>query len=236
MLFAVVIFFMMGGSKAQSVAEARKLLYYDRYDGAAHLLQSLLKADANNSEAWWLLEQVYVHKKQVAVLRDTLGKMPAAVAQQPMGLCAYGQLLLEEHKKDSAMGYFNRAMEMTKQKDVPVMLAIVKAQDAADSADANYAYAIDVLDKAIKRDKRDGDLYVERGNIYRHLMDGTNAYKAYQDAMAQDSRNVEALYRLGKIFVSQGKGIPRSLYSRQRPRRRERLPGDRPALFLAEIC
>ena len=42
MLFIAVTFFMMGGSKAQSLAEARKLLYYERYDGAAHLLQQLL--------------------------------------------------------------------------------------------------------------------------------------------------------------------------------------------------
>ncbi|WP_188931575.1 tetratricopeptide repeat protein [Puia dinghuensis] len=202
-LFVFAIFFMMGGSKAQSVAEARKLLYYDRYDGAASQLRAALKADPGNSEAWWLLEQVYVHQKRVPALRDTLGQMPAAVAQQPMGLCAYGQLLLEEHKKDSAMGYFNRAMEMTKQKDVPVMLAITRAEDAADSADANYAYAVDVLNKAIKREKRNADLYVAQGNIYRHMMDGTNAYKAYQDALAQDSHNVEALYRMGKIFVSQ---------------------------------
>jgi tetratricopeptide (TPR) repeat protein len=35
------------------------------------------------------------------------------------------------------------------------------------------------------------------------MMDGADAYKAYQDALAQDSKDVEALYRLGKIFVSQ---------------------------------
>ena len=62
LLLSVLIFFMMGGSKAQSIAEARKMLYYERYDGAAHLLQQVLHADPNNPEAWWLLTQVYVHK------------------------------------------------------------------------------------------------------------------------------------------------------------------------------
>ena len=50
-LFAGVIILMMGGLKAQSIAEARKLLYYERYDGAAHQLQALLKANPNNTEA-----------------------------------------------------------------------------------------------------------------------------------------------------------------------------------------
>ncbi|HLZ86580.1 MAG TPA: tetratricopeptide repeat protein [Puia sp.] len=203
MFFVVFIFFMMGGSRAQSIAEARKLVYYERYAGAAHQLQSVLHNDPANSEAWLLLTQVYIHQKRIPALRDTLSRMPAAAGQQPLGLCAYGQLLLQEHRKDSALGYFNRALEMTKEKDVPVLMAIARAQDVADSSDANYAYAVGLLSKAIKRDKRDAGLYVELGNIYRRLMDGTNSYKAYQDALAQDDRNVEALYRLGKIFVSQ---------------------------------
>lgn len=203
LIFVPVIFFMMGGSKAQSLAEARKLLYYDRYDGAAHQLHSFLEANPINSEGWLLLTQVYIHQKRVPALRDTLSKMPYDVQQQPLGICAYGQLLLQQHRKDSAMSCFQKALQMTKEKDVPVLLAVARAQETADSTDANYAFAIEVLNKAIKRDKRDPDLYVELGNIYRRLMDGTNSYKAYQDALAQDPRDVEALYRLGKIFVTQ---------------------------------
>lgn len=194
---------MMGGSKAQSIAEARKLVYYERYDGAAHQLHSLLQSDPANSEAWLLLTQVYIHQKRVPALRDTLSRMPAAVAQQPLGLCAYGQLLLEEHRKDSALNYFTRALQQTREKDVPVLLAVARAEEMADSTDANYGYAIELLNKAIKRDKRDADLYVELGNVYRRLMDGSNSFKAYQDALAQDSHNAEAMYRTAKIFVSQ---------------------------------
>lgn len=201
MLIIVTVFFMMGGSKAQSVAEARKLLYYERYDGAAHLLQPLLKADPGNAEAWWLLTRVYVHQKRVSGLRDTLSRMPSAVGQQPMGLCIYGLLLLQEHKKDSAVEYFNRALAATKEKDAPILLAIARAQEWADSGDARYA--VDLLNKAIKRDKHDAELYVALGNAYRRLMDGTESYKAYQDALAQDGHCVGALYKLGKIFVSQ---------------------------------
>jgi cytochrome c-type biogenesis protein CcmH/NrfG len=202
LLFAVS-FLLMGGSKAQSLAEARKLLYYERYDGAAHQLHSFLAANPINSEGWLLLTQAYIHQKAIPALRDSLSKMPVDAQQQPLGICAYGQLLLAEHKKDSAMGYFQRALRMTKEKDVPVLLAVARAQETADSTDANYAFAIDALNKAIKRDKRDADLYIQLGRIYRRQSDGTNSYKAYQDALAQDPKNVEALYRLGKIFVSQ---------------------------------
>jgi len=193
----------MGGSKAQSLAEARKLLYYERYDGAAHQLHSFLAGNPINSEGWLLLTQVYLHQKHLPALRDTLSKMPMDARQQPLGICAYGQLLLAEHKKDSAMGYFQQALQMTKEKDVPVLLAVARAQELADSTEANYALAIDVLSKAGKREKRNADVNIVLGNIYRRQQDGTNSYKAYQDALAQDPRNAEALYRLGKIFVTQ---------------------------------
>src|SRR6202012_5755281 len=100
-LFILGIFFMMGGPKAQSIADARKLLYYERYDGAARLLQALAKADPNNAETWWLLTQAYLQNGHVRSIRDSLQLMPATISQQPLALCAYGQVLLTDHKKDS---------------------------------------------------------------------------------------------------------------------------------------
>lgn len=127
--------------------------------------------------------------------------MPAAAAGQPAGLCAYGQLLLAEHKKDSAAIFFNKALAATKEKDPAILLSVALAQQTGDTTDARSA--IDLLNKAIKRDKHDPGLYVALGNTYRRLDDGASSYKAYEDALAQDSRNADALYRLGIIFVSQ---------------------------------
>jgi uncharacterized protein HemY len=117
LLFTTAMVLMMGGLKAQSLAEARKLMYYERYDGAAHQLHFLLQGNIASSEAWWLLTQIYIHQKHIAALRDTLSKMPTDAREQPLGIVACGQLLLGEHHKDSAMDYFNRALKMTKEKD-----------------------------------------------------------------------------------------------------------------------
>jgi tetratricopeptide (TPR) repeat protein len=201
MLLVLTMLFMMGGLEAQSIAGARQLLYYERYDGAAHLLQSLLHTDPSNAEAWWLLTQVYLHWNKAAAIHDSLLLMPATVNQQPLALCAYGHVMLAQHKKDSADLCFNKALTDTKEKDPVVLLAVAKGYQDIDSA--NAAYAVDLLEKAIKKDKRNADLYVSLGNAYRRMMDGADSYKAYQDALAQDGKDVEALYRLGKIFVSQ---------------------------------
>jgi len=201
MLFLLFILFTVGGLKAQSIADARKLLYYERYDGAAHLLQSVLKADPNNAEAWWLLTRSYLHKGRVQPIKDSLAALPAGNAQAPMILCAYGATLLQENKKDSATACFNKALEETKQKDPAILLAIAQAQQDADSGNASYA--VELLTKALKRDKRNPEYYVALGNAWRKLGDGAQSYKAYQDALAQDPHYVAALYKIGKIFVTQ---------------------------------
>lgn len=203
LLFILFTFFLMGGSKAQSIAVAQKLLYYGRYDGAAHQLHLLLQTDPANTEAWWLLAQTDVHRHRLSALQDSLRAIPAAVIQQPMALCAVGLLRLAQHQKDSAAAYFNKALAETKEKDPHVLLAVATAHetDPADTMDAHYA--IDILNKAIRRDKHDAQLYVALGDAWRRLMDGTNSYKAYSDALAQDSKAVDALYKLGKIFVTQ---------------------------------
>src|SRR5579871_2277392 len=131
-LFTAVIVIMTSSLRAQSLSEASKLVYYERYEGAARQLHAILLGSPANAEAWILLTQVYIHQKRIRALRDTLEKMPADAIAQPLGICAYGQLLLQEHRKDSAMDFFGRALKMTKQKDVPVLLAIARAHEMAD--------------------------------------------------------------------------------------------------------
>jgi len=192
---------MMGGPRAQSITEVRKLLYYERYEGAAHQLQSLLKTDPNNSEAWWLLTQTYLHLHLLQQIRDSLQQMPVSISQEPFALCAKGQVLLEQGQKDSATAFFSRALAITKEKDPIILSAIARAHQGADSG--NALYAIDLLNKAIKKEKHNPELYVGLGDAYRKLEDGGQSYKAYQDALAQDSKCAMALYRSGKIFVTQ---------------------------------
>lgn len=201
LLFTVAILFMMGGPRAQSIAEARKMLYYERYDGAAHQLQALLKTTPGNAEAWWLLTQVYVHRRQVQKIKDSLQQMPAAISEQPFALCAKGQILLEQHQKDSAAVYFNKALAITKEKDPVILLAIAQAHQGADSGNAQYA--VELLNKAIKRDKHNPGLYVGLGDAWRRLEDGGQAYTAYQAALTEDNKYAKALYKSGKIFVTQ---------------------------------
>lgn len=201
MLFVPICFILMNRLEAQSNEGARRLLYYERYDSAARMLQYLTQADPNNAEAWWLMTRACLHKGQVKEIRDKLLSLPAGNINAPFVSCAYGQVMLRDNKKDSAGIYFNKALTETKQKDPAILLAIAEAEVEEPNGDPSYA--LDLIGMALKKDKHNPRLYVASGNAYRRLQNGTESYKAYQDAISQDAKYVEASYKLGKIFITQ---------------------------------
>ena len=186
---------------SQNVQDAQKFIYYERYKSAENTLHTVLKTDPSNAAAWYWLSQAYLPLNRTAALRDTLLTSSNEVKQNPWYQVAYGHLLLAENKKDSAAVYFNEALDKTKEKDPDILLAIANAHITAKAGDANYALSL--LDKAIKRDKKNPALYVAVGDAYRKLGNGSEAYKSYQAAIDQDKNYAAALYRMGKIFVSQ---------------------------------
>jgi tetratricopeptide (TPR) repeat protein len=52
---------------------------------------------------------------------------------------------------------------------------------------------------------KEPDVYINLGDAYRKKNDGGNAVKAYQTALTVNPKYAEANYRVGKIYLTQGK-------------------------------
>src|SRR5581483_7436422 len=133
----------------QSIQDAQHFIYYERYKSAENTLHQLIQTNPNNAEAWYWLSQAYLPLNRATALRDTLALCPADVKKDPFYQVAYGNLLLEENKKDSATWYFNQALDETKEKNVDILSAVANADITAKAGDATDA--VTQLDKAIKR-------------------------------------------------------------------------------------
>jgi hypothetical protein len=72
-----------------------------------------------------------LHRHQLQQIGDSLKQMPVSLNEQPFALCAKGQILLEQHQKDSAAVYFNKALAITREKDPVILSAIVQAHQAS---------------------------------------------------------------------------------------------------------
>ncbi|MGV3656950.1 MAG: tetratricopeptide repeat protein [Chitinophagaceae bacterium] len=195
------LLFVAYGAAAQTVDEAESLIYHARYDNAAQTLQNVIEKEPENAEAYYWQTAAYLQQDKPEAVKQALITAPATVKGTPLYRVAYGQLLLNEAKKDSAAFYFEQAMKETREKDAFVLAGIARAHIEAKDGDPNYA--LQILEKAIKRDKRNPALYTLKGDAYLKLQNGSEAFKAYQEALDKDKAYAAAMYKLGNIFASQ---------------------------------
>ena len=186
---------------AQSVQDIERSMYYERYATAINTAQQLIKNSPDNATAWYWLTEAYIKDGQVAKAKDSLAKAPAGVQGSPEYAVATGSLLLQGGDSVAAKQQFEKAIDATRGKNADILAAVARAE--IDAPKGNIPYAIEVLDKAIKRDKRNVALYILKGDVYRKVNNGTEAYKAYQEALQKDDRYAAAAYKLGEIFATQ---------------------------------
>jgi tetratricopeptide (TPR) repeat protein len=78
---------------------------------------------------------------------------------------------------------------------------VADAHVQAKSGDAGYA--IQLANKAIKREKRNAAYYITLGEAHRKAGSGSEAYKAYQQAIIHNKQYAAAYHKTGEIFITQ---------------------------------
>lgn len=186
---------------AQNIMDAENFIYYKRFNSARLTLEKMLKQEPANAEAWYWLTQTDIDDKKINALKDELASSPGSVKSEPFFQVAEGHLLLIQDKKDSASLLFENALRKTRSKDPKILAAVARSHISAKAGNAQVA--LDLLKKAIKRDKKNPELYMLMGDAYRKTGNGEEAYKAYNQALSKNSNYAAAKYKIGKIFVSQ---------------------------------
>lgn len=186
---------------AQTLEQGIQQLYYERYQTAENTFHQVLKGNSNNEVAWYYLAKDYLLEDKPSKAMDSIQLAPVDVKTDPWYKVAYGAVLLQEGKKAEATNYFNDAIKDTKEKDAAILAAVADAQIQSKTGGA--AYAIDLLNKAIKRDKKNASLYVLLGDAYMKSSNGSEAFKAYQEATEINDKYASAYHKLGEIFVTQ---------------------------------
>lgn len=188
-------------SIAQSVQDVEQQMYYQRYQQAINTSQQVIQKDVNNADAWYWLTEAYIESGNIDKAKDSLAKAPAEVQGSPEYAVAYGSVLLQQGDVSGAQAQFDKAIDDTRGKNADILAGVAKAHIEAPKG--NAAYAIETLDRAIKRDKRNPELYTLKGDAYRKMNNGSEAYTAYQEALQKKSDYAAALYKLGEIFTTQ---------------------------------
>jgi tetratricopeptide (TPR) repeat protein len=208
--FGLVALALVAGQQliAQSVSDARKLLYYERFQSARDMLQKVVTGNPADAEAVYWLSQAEFGLHDPAAAKAALQKgMEGANSAHPLLLAGMGQAELAEGKVNDARQRFETAISLSKGKDVAVLNAIGKA-NLEKAGDAPYAIEklkmATALYDAQKKGSKDPDVYITLGDAYRKIMDGGNAVTAYQNALVLDPKYAAAKYKIAKVYLTQG--------------------------------
>lgn len=215
-----LVLFAVQFSMAQ-LAEGIKFLNYDKINSARESLKRAYDANSKDPQTIYWYGQSLLANNDAAPLKEDIAAAKAIyqkglqeIGSDPWLLVGMGHIeLWEGGDVNSAKQKFEQAITATtetrgKNKGKPnpgILNAIGRANADGDSKQGDPVYAIDKLKQAGSIDLTNPDIYINMGINYLKLggENGGEAVKAYQEALSRDSKNALALYRIGRIYLSQ---------------------------------
>jgi tetratricopeptide (TPR) repeat protein len=207
-LFLLSVVLAVNFSKAQSIEEGKKFLYYEKYISAKNVFQQLLNTNPNNEEAIYWLGQTLIapdEDKDIAGARAVYQKAFAANSNSPLLNAGMGHIELLEGKTQEARNHFETAISLSSGKNIMVLDAIGFANGDFDSKSGDATFAVEKLQQATsQKGFKDPRIMTDLGDAYRKLQDGGTAQRTYEAALGIDPKYARAKFRIGRIYQSQG--------------------------------
>jgi hypothetical protein len=206
-LYCLFIVLIAVTATAQTVGEGKKLMYYNRLQSAAATFKQIIQKDAAATEAYYWLFETKLQQGDTAAARQVLAdvaKLQQADAKlkvDPLVQAGNVHVMLIDGKLAEAKTASDELVDDTKGKNVEVLLALANAQ--IDTKNGNYDYALELLGKAQKRDKKNPEVFQLTGDAWRRKGDGGQAVAAYMSALQADPSYAKANYSIGKIYLTQ---------------------------------
>lgn len=201
-------FFLLLGTftNAQSLKDAKEHIYYQRFETAKTVLQSVITND-HTPEAYYLLGEIYFKEKNNDAARDILQKgldyvkaNDISMKSAPLVHIGWAHLLLNEGNVAESKTLMEEVLNAGKNKDADALYAAGRAH--VDSKNGDINWAVETLAKAMKRDKKNPFVYTALADAYKKVIDGSNAVIYYDKAISMDSKFAEAMYKKGRLYKS----------------------------------
>lgn len=211
-MLVLTALFLSNTTRAQTIEEGKKFMYYERYQSAKNVFQKLIAADPNNTLATYWLGIAIIHEaefgaKELAEAKEIYRKALEKTPNNPLLIVGMGHVESHSGKPQDARNRYETALSLTQNKDQEVLLAVGMANSDFDNKNGDPAYAIEKLKIVTSQKKfKEPSAYLFMGDAYRMLMDGGSAQISYEKALELDPNYARASYRIGKIYQTQGIG------------------------------
>lgn len=205
---AIVVFLgviLSMGAMAQSVQEGINNYYAERFATAKSIFEKILAGNPNNLDATYWLGQTQLMNNETAAARALYQKALAANGNAPLLMVGMGHVNLIDGKQAEARQLFEAAITASKKKkknDPDILNAIGRANVLAytdKNPNGDLAYAVSKLKEAAELAPNNPDIFLNLGNAYRKLHNGSEAILAYRAA----GKFAPALYRAALLYRTQ---------------------------------
>jgi tetratricopeptide (TPR) repeat protein len=207
-LFSVYLLFAVNTAawSQQTIQDGLKYIDNEQFQNAKKLFQNLVKQDPSKPEHYYYLGNTYLllfdidsADEYIDTARMNFELGVTKDAKYALNYVGLGSIKMFQKNKQGAVDYFNKAMEMTRSKDVEVLYRIAQGYIMFDYNDP--VSAIEVLTKAIERDKKRVDLYLMRGDAFLMQNDGSRANTDYDEAIRLQPTSPRGYIRSGKVLI-----------------------------------
>lgn len=198
-------------TKAQSIDDGVKNLYYGKTQSARNAFQQAVDKNPKDGRAiYWLGQSMLVRGSEDVTGAKTLYQNALNNGvNDPYVLVGMGQIDLIQGDTNAAKQKFEQAITMSTGKrnrlNPDILNAIGRANAYGGGKIGDPAYAIDKLKTAAQIDPKNPDIYINMGVNYLKMGadKGGDAVQAFQNALAIDPNYAAAYERIGNVYKSQ---------------------------------
>lgn len=205
-LLALVMLVSVAASAQQDpeVAKALRLIELDKPSQAISTLEKAITSNPAPAPLYYYLGYAQIKNGEREKAKATFTKGIAADEKQALNYVGKGLIALQEKQATDAKALFDKALALTKSKDVTVLQAISEAYLGSNQTAKD---AMPLLEKAKKLDEKNAMTEVLLGDAFLGVNNGGSAVSAYERAARLDPKIALPHYKIGLVYL-RSKNVP----------------------------
>jgi tetratricopeptide (TPR) repeat protein len=185
-------------SQDARVKSAMRLLEIEKPGKAIELMRQTIKTEPNTSSLYYYLGYIQLRTGDVEKANQSFDMGIALNEKEAIHYAGKGEVLLLKNNPAEAKALFDRAIVLSKSKDVQTLQAVARAY-LDNGKFANEALML--LEDARKLDNVNPETYLLLGDARVQLKIAGTAISNYESAAQYDAVNAQPSYKIGLIYI-----------------------------------
>jgi tetratricopeptide (TPR) repeat protein len=199
----------LGAAHAQDANEAKKAIDAEQYQKAKNILKSLIASNPQDGRNYFLLGDIYLTQTEQDSAAMFFNKGRAVKENPEYNSIGLGHIDLNNGNAAAAQAKFDAVEKEIRKKDVEQIIYIGRAYIYSDNPD--YPKAIAWLNKAIAKDAKSAQAYLNLGEAQYRNRDQNAAFSSFRNAYDLDNTVLRAKLQLGVLKKNTKAAFPEAV-------------------------